>query len=216
MFSFTMSRHSQRMTFAAAIAASIALATPAHALFEIDLDPGGTKFFISNANKDVSTFSGFVGGQHSGFPVTVDTTGAVDTGAGFATIKPVKHGSLTELLFTPQDPNQFGDFSFRGQLLAAGNIDVTVQDNQGDPAQTFVFAITKANADFARIGIEAVAGSGETIKSVDITSAGFKEFKQVEFSNAIPELSTWAMMIIGFGGVGLQIRRRQASVSLTA
>ena len=29
-------------------------------------------------------------------------------------------------------------------------------------------------------------------------------------TSGVPELSTWAMMIIGFGGVGLQMRRRSA------
>ncbi len=207
---------SKGIVFAGAIVASLARASPANGLFQTDPSPAGIKFFISNANKNVATFSGFVGGQHSGQPVTVDTTGNVDTGAGFATIKPVKNGTLTDLLFTPMDPNRFGDFSFRGQLMAVGNVDVTVQDNQGDAPQTFVFAITKANADFGRIGIIAVAGSGETIKSVDVTSAGFEEFKQVEFSNAIPELSTWAMMIVGFAGVALQIRRRRNTVAVTS
>ncbi len=35
-------------------------------------------------------------------------------------------------------------------------------------------------------------------------------------NTGIPELSTWAMMIIGFAGVGLQLRRRARTVSLTA
>jgi hypothetical protein len=211
-----MAHSSKGLVLAGAMVAILAGAPPAHALFQIDLAPGGTKFFISDANKDVVTFGGFVGGQHSGFPVTVDTTGAVDTGAGFATIKPIIDGSLTDLLFTPQDANQFGDFSFRGQLLAAGDVTVTVQDNQGDPSQTFTFTIGTANADFDRIGIEAVTGSGETIKSVDVSSAGFKEFKQIEFSSAIPELSTWAMMLIGFSGVALQIRRRRGTVAVNS
>jgi hypothetical protein len=33
---------------------------------------------------------------------------------------------------------------------------------------------------------------------------------------SVPELGTWAMMIIGFAGVGLQMRRRQSSLALTA
>ncbi len=33
---------------------------------------------------------------------------------------------------------------------------------------------------------------------------------------AVPELSTWAMMVIGFGGVALQIRRRREVVATTA
>ena len=64
------------------------------------------------------------------------------------------------------------------------------------------------DTDFDRLGI--VSNDGETLKSVVITTpAGesFKEFKQVQFSAAaiipsIPELSTWAMMILGFVGLG--------------
>ncbi len=33
--------------------------------------------------------------------------------------------------------------------------------------------------------------------------------------STIPELATWAMMIIGFGGVAMQIRRRRHTVALT-
>jgi hypothetical protein len=36
------------------------------------------------------------------------------------------------------------------------------------------------------------------------------------FVAGVPELSTWAMMIIGFGGVGLQMRRRSTNVAVTA
>jgi len=35
-------------------------------------------------------------------------------------------------------------------------------------------------------------------------------------TSGVPELSTWAMMIIGFGGVGLQVRRRNSAILATA
>ncbi len=35
-------------------------------------------------------------------------------------------------------------------------------------------------------------------------------------AGGVPELSTWAMMIIGFGGVALQIRRRTGAIATTA
>ncbi len=34
--------------------------------------------------------------------------------------------------------------------------------------------------------------------------------------SAVPELSTWAMMIIGFGAVGMQIRRRNSALNAVA
>jgi len=216
MTSWTLSRHSKGMTFAAAIVASIALATPSHAsLFMIDPAPtvGGVALNLDNA-KNVSSFSGLVNTD----VVNITTIGHVDAASGNATIKPIKDSLLTTLTFTPVDGNLFNAFSFRGQLLVAGTIDVTVQDNQGHASELFEFVIGKANQDFDRIGIIA-AVAGETIKSITISDdRGFKESKQFEFAVAsgVPELSTWAMMIIGFGGVGLQMRRRQGSLSLNA
>lgn len=189
--------------------------------FIIDPNPDGTKFYNGDALKDVSSFTGTVGGQHSGPEVTVTTIGNVDTGAGFSTIKPVKDGTLTSLTFTPADGNLFDDFSFRGQLVDAGSVTVTVHDNQGDPAQTFVFSGLPKDADFDRIGIVAVAGSGETIKSVTLTSAGFEEQKQNEFSFAAGPVggplpapaSIWsgAGLLLGFGVIR-HLRRRWPSI----
>ena len=221
MIGCTLSRRSKGMTFAAAVAASIMLATPSHAsLFMIDLTPtvGGIDLNLNNA-KNVSSFSGLVNSD----VVNITTIGHVDAASGNATIKPIKDSLLTTLTFTPVDGDLFDAFSFRGQLLAnSTTVNVTVQDNQGHAAETFSFTGIAKNADFTRIGIIA-AVLGETIKSVTISdSGGFKESKQFEFAleptvtSGVPELSTWAMMIIGFGGVGLQMRRRQGSVPLTA
>ena len=51
--------------------------------------------------------------------VHIHTTGNVNSGSGFANIKPVHGGTLTDLIFTPEDNTAFSDFSFRGQLNAA-------------------------------------------------------------------------------------------------
>jgi hypothetical protein len=180
-------------------------ANSARATFMIATNPSGDQFFNGAANKDVTSFTGTVGGQHSGPQVTVTTTGAVDTGAGFSNIKPVKDGTLTKLTFTPANGNLYDGFSFRGQLLAAGSVKLTVKDNQGDPAQSFTFTNLPKDADFDRIGIIAVAGSGETIQSVTIENAGFKEVKQVEFSDApitpVPEPAS--LTLLGLGAVSL-------------
>jgi hypothetical protein len=72
---------------------------PAHATFVLDTSCGqsscaaGDKMFIDVANKNVSTFTNHVDGNL----ITANTTGNVDTGSGFATIKPVKGGTLTDL-----------------------------------------------------------------------------------------------------------------------
>jgi hypothetical protein len=203
---------------------TLGAASAAHATFVLDTSCGvsscaaGTKFFIDVANSDVSTFGGTVG--ISGPAVTVDTTGNVDTGSGFATITPVD--TLTDLIFTPADDTLFNDFSFRGQIEKSGftgTVDVTWTDSSGTRGTITFTGVKGPNADFARLGI--VSLDGETLKSVEISTPGsesFKEFKQVEFSFAvagIPEPATWAMMTLGFAGLGFAGYRR-AKTSRTA
>lgn len=195
--------------------------TAARAMFVIDTTCGvsscaaGIDFFNDNANRDVSTFTGTVGG-HSGDAVTVNTTGNVDTGGGFATIKPTSGATLTDLIYTPADDTLFNDFSFRGQLAPSGysgTIDVTWTDSNGTSGTLTFNSVKGPNADFDRLGIAST--DDETLKSVVISTPGsesFKEFKQVQFSFAagppVPELSTWAMMLLGFSGLGYAAIRR--------
>jgi hypothetical protein len=206
------------LAFAAALSAA---AVPAHATFILDTTCGvsscaaGTKFFIGSANADVSTFTGTVGGQHAGPSVTVSTVGNVDTGAGFATIKPTAGATLTSLTFTPADDTLFNDFSFRGQLAAAGfngTIDVSVTDSSGTVSSIVFTGVAGPNTDFNRLGV--VSLDGETIKSVLVstTSGGsFKEFKQIEFSflHPIPEPASIAVFALGLTGVAFALRRRK-------
>lgn len=50
----------------------------------------------------------------------------------------------------------------------------------------------------------------------EVYTAGFANFKQPSFDvtgAVVPEPSTWAMMIIGFGGVGALMRRRRTALA---
>jgi hypothetical protein len=208
--------------FATAVGVALGAPGAAHATFIIDTScgeskcAGGTDFFNDSANHDVSTFTGTVGG-HTGTAITVDTIGNIDSGAGFATIKPTSGTTLTSLTFTPTDDTLFTDFSFRGQLAPVGDtgvIDVTWTDSNNLSGTVVFNNVPGPDSDFDRLGI--VSNDGETLKSVVVTTAAgesFDEFKQVQFSAAsippsIPEASTWAMMILGFVGLGYAGYRR--------
>ena len=129
--------------------------------------------------------------------------------------------ATTTSIPSPSPPDgtlHFTSFTTRGQLSAAGDVTITVNDNLG---QQFVFT-EKKNQDFSPIGVEAVGGSGEFITSVTIftdLAGGFNEIKQQTFGfqntdtiAPVPEASTWAMMLLGFVGIGaVGMRKKMGS-----
>jgi hypothetical protein len=211
----------QQFLTAFGLAGGLALASaPAQATFILDTScqvsqcAEGTDFFIDNVNKNVMTFTGTVGRDPSGPAVTVETSANVDT--GLATITATT--ALTALVFKPADDTLFNGFSFRGQLAASGftgTIDVSWTDSNRKTESITFTGVKGPDADFDRLGI--VSHDGETLKLVTVSvppsqtgGESFKEFKQIEFSSAapvIPEPSTWAMMLLGFAGLGFAAYR---------
>jgi hypothetical protein len=83
----------------------------------VSQDLGGAHVFNGAAQHGVTSYLATVGsGGTPGIAVTAATP--IDTGAGFATIKPAGAGLLTELLFSPADASAFDSFTFRRVSLA--------------------------------------------------------------------------------------------------
>jgi hypothetical protein len=201
------------------ISMAVVSASPATASFVIGLQtdaPAATELkLFGPGKKDVESFTGNIGANNSPEKTLVEAgTGAtvtVDVANGFATITP-NTGLLTELIFTPLVTNSvlYNDFFFRGQLNAEGYVNVTVNGTSGGSwsGSTLLLA---GQSDFASFG--AWSTDGDFIKSIVISSdVGFFQVKQIEFSNVapVPEPTTWAMMILGFAGVGFLAYRRRA------
>jgi hypothetical protein len=195
--------------------------------------------FNSAAQHDVHSFVGSVGAQSGGIPVTVTAGQAMDvtvnTGAGFATIKPSSSSPspLTSVTFTPTDDTLFNDWVTNGQLDGptgglAVTFSISVTDQNG-VTTTFnnLQAQTDSNGNYP-FDIGVLGTSGSTIKSVTFSADnviggveyGIKESKQTEFSFApgvtpTPEPSTMALALSGLVGAGLaglrRLRRRQAA-----
>jgi hypothetical protein len=201
-------------------AAAFSFASAARADFILDLTPVGQTVKFDNGSFAANTiFKGTSGTEIIDFKANV----AVVTASGAAAINAASSGHppvttpINTLWITPEDDTAFNLFSFRGAVFT--NVDqlikVTITD-QFD--STFEFNITD-NGDFTRIGFQAKPGTGELIKTIKIEGlgAGFDYFKQLGFGlqpdatpqAAVPEASTWAMMLLGFCGVGVLAYRRK-------
>lgn len=175
-----------------------------------------TSWNVDDNNDAVTSFTAHVGSEL----INIATVGAVDTGSGNATASAAKRNVFSSITFDPTN-NVFTSFSFQGQLDILGTIFVEVNDNFGN---TFTFANVPANSVFGPFGAAAVAGTGQYIDKVKVYTElpeNFKSIKLVDFGNytvagAVPEPATWAMMMLGFLGVGFLAYRRknQGSVRL--
>lgn len=195
-------------------ATAVAVSGSAHATFVLSANPIGADYNFSGTTSGVESFSGTVGSN----TITGTTNELVNTANGLAAINtPPKGTAFTTVTFDPVN-GVFNEFSFRGQLADAGMITLTLVSNDG--TQVFNFDNVKANADFGAFGINAMPGTGETISSLSISSEGFNSVKQIGFGTtppavaSVPESSTWAMMILGFLGVGVLAYRRKGQSTI--
>ena len=189
-------------------------------LFAIKETNNPTTFYSIGANTDVQDVMSV-----ADVPVDADN--------GFGEVKPNKSsGPWTMTTFSPTTTSLFAwDGLFvRGQIEGRnydGDLTATVTQI-GGAMTTFTFSGLPTNADFGTLGFDEPAGSpGAAILSVTFSLAGtggdFKSMKQFEVSAClasegciggggqppvVPEPSTWAMLMLGFAGLGYAAFRR--------
>jgi hypothetical protein len=205
--------------------ASGGLSTGQYSCFVGSEDGDELKAFAVGANKDVSTFFYSVGANNSDHDVKVSTTGNVDTDNGYGEIKPIKNGTLTDIVLTPTATasNQYDGMFWRGQFENNksgnfdGNVFADVTSAAGVTQFEFSGLTTSNDQDHLVIGFDEPKGSiGARILSVEIfvQSGDMKSFKQVDFSqfsSSVPEPSTWGMVLLGFAGLGYAGYRKTKS-----
>jgi PEP-CTERM motif len=180
-------------------------------------DANLTSLNIATAVSSSMAYPGYVGNDPAN-TINITTPTNTATGSGNAIIVPAASNGtdFQSVTFTPIAGLDYTSFSTRGQLNTAGIVGITVTDNFD---QTFFFSEQKSADWQPPIGVEAVTGSGEFIKSITVFVTGdvsFQSVKQIDFGFAttvapVPEASTWSMMILGFAGVGFLAYRRKSS-----
>lgn len=109
-------------------------------------------------------------------------------------------------------PVAFFSFAFN-EFEENNHLKITYANNITDVFNAKnIFGTTKDEPEFGRISFD--VGSGARIKSVSFFS-GDDEFNIDSIASAAPEPSTWAMMILGFGLMGAQLRRHRIRLPMT-
>jgi hypothetical protein len=164
-------------------------------------ETGTSIFGVTNKTGTLVTFSS-----------SVDTL--LQNSSGQAMIFNDAGGNLSDITVTPSE--SFTDFivDLNKAPHAGSTINITVHASDG----TFTDSFTAGTgSNFVTI----LATDGETMSSINYASAngGWEQFKQPRISGVpgfIPEPSTWAMMLLGFAGLGYVGFRRAKKESISA
>jgi hypothetical protein len=142
--------------------------------------------------------------------------GLLETNTGAATIFTASGDLLSQLTFTLLT----GSFTAAEFNLENGNIkamDVVLTTNTG---ATKTISISNANGSNIFDIIADQPGESFTSASFQATVPnGFADFKQLRLVLApgaapVPEPATWGMMLLGFAGIGMAMRRRRSGSAL--
>jgi hypothetical protein len=210
----------------------LALGLPAHAVTATFCGPdseGGTcegpnelKVFLED-NKDTMLGFGNIGSQ-TGLPIMdLSSDGGMlnvelDLANGFATVTPA-HGFSTFNGIDFTIPGfTFTDIAFDVQLTPSSSATdkFTISDFSGAHVSDGVGMESDAPDTDKQFSTTAIGGAFDEVNVQSLT--GFDEIKHIEISGlqavTTPEPSTWAMLVAGFGLMGLMgLRRRGASSS---
>ena len=156
-------------------------------------------------------------GQCSNVTFTANTAVHITDGAGYASISDVL-GDAASLLTIVSDPlPNFSAYQFSIALNQAGNILVEyklagslnwVAATFGDINNPFAQA-ANTNRDY-----QITATAGESLSALRLTStSSISLFKQNSINlasvGAVPEPTTWMLMLLGMAGVGFSMRRKE-------
>jgi hypothetical protein len=196
-----------------ALGLGLGFATPASAATVLQLCSNGASCVTGTTNvnivasTDVATVVGNVGigGPEVDFTST-DTT-HLDGIDGAAKVQRDDGADLTQITFTLLT-GAFSAAEFNFEQGSPKAFDVTLSASDGSSQ-----LIHLDNANGSNI-FDVFGTAGETYTSASIvsTNGSFTDFKQLRLVLAgqpfsVPEPGTWAMMLVGFAGIGMSLRR---------
>jgi hypothetical protein len=207
-----MKRGLAAMLAAAAFGLPLA-AAPAHAAIVICAQGSSCLADTTNVKLNAFTDAGSVTGTVGvdGPLVTFTSTqGNLSTNPGAATVFAADGSLLTNLTFTILTGFTAAEFNLENGDPSSFTVNLT--DSAGD---TFSQMLTKLNGSNI-FNIVAPAGTTYTSATFSSSGGGFADLKQLRVTlapGAVPEPAAWAMMLLGFAGIGITMRRRRRGIA---
>ena len=196
----------RQIALAFAAASALAIAAPAQAvIFTLGNNPQpGEQSILFADQSSVATLIG------TGNVTPTDTLTL--TGGTFSVSTNVitaASGDITAVTITPSSP--LTALIFNPQNGSGANLSVDVTTNLG--IDNFLYSLG-SGSNFLTI----TTGAGEFIQSVALSSGvGFEDLASIRavftapVEGGVPEPATWAMMLLGFGAIGVAMRRRKVA-----
>ena len=148
--------------------------------------------------------------------VTYDGNSLMNMTNGFAQISDAnpKSPSLFEVIINPD--LLFTEMKFSVQLTTAGTVNVfyLLDGVAGDSNSFSSYTATCASCSFTSGSMDNTNYliSGGTFNGIMIQATApidLFEVKQNSYNPAVPEPATWGMMLLGFAGIGVVVRRQR-------
>ena len=213
-----------------ACVALAALTVPARAEVVLDTKLSGTGDNVIFDTVSGNLATGLLNGQHADVVQFRDLTGSTTFAAAQNgnDIKITGSNNLFIQVFDPTDTFAIGTTTQVFSLKGTGDVTAFVQavDSSGTPEAIQAFSLGAIDPN-AQSGFTFTAINGEVMTSLRLLdlNGNINEFEHFRIdvapipTAAVPELSTWAMMTLGFAGVGLlsmRKRRRETWQNMTS
>jgi PEP-CTERM motif len=189
---------------------------------------GSTQAYATTINFDDGVNGTLVGGFYSALGITFSNAEFFGFGSLPGGSPPNAIAAAGTTVFGPDNPI-IGTFSGTGSFVSITGLDVGgagIEIEAFDAANNLIgtdsfFGTGTGVGTFANISVS-VAGIASFKLFQPLTSGGGNSFgdgvafDNLSFTEAVPEPSTWAMMILGFAGVGFMAYRRKSKPALMA
>jgi choice-of-anchor C domain-containing protein len=188
-------------------------ATILNGSFESGTDPGSTFITLGAGSTDITDW--VVGGD------SVDYIGGYwqpQNGSRSIDLSGNANGSVSQTFATDLGQLYQVNFFLAGNPDGGPTAKVAISSATGGPVQSNVFTVTgsdsKTNMGWQPYQYRFVGTGGPTtLTFASATNTPFGPALDNVSIASVPEPATWAMMLVGFGGLGAALRRRRTAVA---